>query len=152
MNSRTQEVKKSRSREVEKSRSREVEKSRRTSSLVPRSASQHSRVLESLSSSVLEFFAPMSVDHDLLSTAKISTVVHARKDAKTTNSSSLGAKAGGRRRTSITRCFQAGYQGPVEAHAQSRSQSVKALPAADRPVAWMDRINRAHWPVISCLF
>src|SRR5271166_955278 len=86
MNSRTQEVK--------KSRSREVEKSRRTSSLVPRSASQHSRVLESLSSLVLEFFAPMSVDHDLLSTAKISTVVHARKDAKTTNSSSLGAKAG----------------------------------------------------------
>jgi hypothetical protein len=44
-------------------------------------------------------------EHDLLSTAKISNIGNARKDAKTTNSGSLGAKTGGRRRTSITRCF-----------------------------------------------
>jgi hypothetical protein len=88
----------------------------------------------------------------LLSTAKISTVHYARKDAKTTNSGSVGAKKGGRRRTSITGCIQAGYQGSVEAHAQSRSESVKALPAAHRPVAWRNRINRAHLPVISCQF
>jgi hypothetical protein len=33
-------------------------------------------------------------DHDLLSTAKSGSVLYARKDAKATNSSSLGAKAG----------------------------------------------------------
>jgi hypothetical protein len=41
------------------------------------------------------------IDHDLLSSMKIGTVLYARKDAETTNAGSLGAKAGGRRRTSI---------------------------------------------------
>jgi hypothetical protein len=46
-------------------------------------------------------------DDDLLSMAKIATVRHARKDAKTTNAGSVGAEAGGRGRSSITRCFEA---------------------------------------------
>jgi hypothetical protein len=102
----------------------------------------------------LEICLPGSAfgDHDLLSTAKISNVLYAREDAKTTNAGALGAKAGGRRRTSFAGCLQAGYQGSIEAYAQSGSESVKALPAAHRPVAWKDRINRTHSPVIFCRF
>jgi hypothetical protein len=46
-------------------------------------------------------FSSALIDHDLLSSMKIGTVLYARKDAETTNAGSLGAKAGGRRRTSI---------------------------------------------------
>ena len=90
-------------------------------------------------------------DHDLLSTAKIGSVLYARKDAKATNSSSLGAKAGGRKRTSITRCFEAGYQRSIKADAQGGSKSVEAVSAADRRVAWMDRMCQAQLPAISWL-
>ena len=41
-------------------------------------------------------------DHDLLSGPKIGTIRNAREDPKATDSSPLGAKEGGRRRTSIT--------------------------------------------------
>jgi hypothetical protein len=59
--------------------------------------------------------------------AKIGSVFHARKDAKTTNSSSLGAKARGRRRTSIARRFEAGYKRSIEADAQGGSESIEAV-------------------------
>ena len=88
------------------------------------------------------------IHHDLLSTAKIGTVAHARKDAKTTNAGSLGTKAGGRRRTSITRRFEAGYKGLIEADAQGGSESIEAVPAADWRVAWMDQMVRARQPAI----
>lgn len=56
---------------------------------------------------------------DLLSDLKISSVHHAREDAKTTYACSVGTEAGGRRRTSLAGCIEAGHEGPAEANAKS---------------------------------
>jgi hypothetical protein len=56
-------------------------------------------------------------DDDLLSDAKIANIRYARKDAKTTNSGSMGAQTGRRRGAAIAGRFEARHKGSAKAYA-----------------------------------